>query len=147
MFQRPLDLQSPCRILVSLVGSFSTNKVAEDAVPNAHIETDARQNNMGLILLALFVPWELLPEKFQACHATTANFRDFCWQIWLDFAADLDEYTQFYANNILQMRKSQIECQLDRQQRKVAEAAAAETAYMEEMTAGLDSVERHDIKT
>ena len=64
MFQRPLDLQSPCRILVSLVGSFSTNEVAEDAVPNAHIETDARQNDMGLILLALFVPWELLPEKF-----------------------------------------------------------------------------------
>ena len=56
MFQRPLDLQSLCRILVSLVGFFSTNKVAEDAVPNAYIETNARQNNMGLILLALFVP-------------------------------------------------------------------------------------------
>ena len=45
------------------------------------------------------------------------------------------------------MRKSQIECQLDKQQRKTAEAAAAETAHMEEMTAGLDSVEHHDTKT
>lgn len=61
MFQRPLKLQSLCQVMVALVEFFSTNKAAEDAVSGAHIDTNARQNDMGLILLALFILWQLLP--------------------------------------------------------------------------------------
>ena len=78
MFQRPLDLELLCRILVLLAGSFSTNESVEDAVINGHIETNARENNIGLILLALFIPWELLPLRFQAFNATANNFQDLC---------------------------------------------------------------------
>ena len=99
-FQRPLDLNSPCYILVSLVESISTNEAAEDAVPDAHIETDARQNDMGLILLALFVPWQLLQDRFEAYHATPSNFEEFCWQIWLDLSVELEEHARFHADNM-----------------------------------------------
>ena len=123
---------------MSLVGSFSTNEAAEDAVFNAHVETDARQNDMGLILLALFIPWQLLPASFQACNATSTHFEAYCWQIWLSLSASLEPYARFYANNIFQMRKSQLECQLDREQRKTAEAAAVEVSHMESIAAKFD---------
>ena len=138
MFQRPFKLESLCRVLVALIGSFSTNKAAEDAVHGAHIDTDARQNDMGLILLALFIPWQLLPAKFKEYGATPESFETYCWQIWVDLSVSIEPYAQFHADNILQMRKSQLECQLDREQRRAAQTAAAETAHMEEITATVD---------
>ena len=146
MFQCPLNLESPCRTLVSLVGSFSTNESVEDAVINSRIETDARENDIGLILLALFILWELFPPRFEAFNAAANNFQDFCWQIWLSFAADLEEYVQFHADNILQMRKSQIECRLDREQRKAAKSAAAEASHMDEITNCVDDDENQNVK-
>ena len=146
MFQRPLDLELPCCTLVALVGSFSTNESVEDAVINGHIETDAGENDIRLILLALFIPWELLPPRFEAFNAVANNFQDFCWQIWLSFAANLEEYVQFHADNILQMRKSQIECRLDREQRKAAESAAAEASRMDEITNCVDDNENQNVK-
>ena len=137
-FQRPLRLESACKTLVSVVGSFSTNKAAEDAVHDAYVEIDAWQNDMGLILLALFIPWQLLSASFQACNATPVYFEAYCWQIWLDLSANIEQYARFYANNILQMRKSQLECQLDRKQRKAAKAAVAEAIHMENIAAKLD---------
>lgn len=44
--------------------------------------------------------------------------------IWLERARDLDDYGVYYTNNILQMRKSQIECKLDHDQRQAAENQA-----------------------
>lgn len=41
--------------LAGLVGFLSTNKSLEDAIRERHPKTDARQNNVALILLALFV--------------------------------------------------------------------------------------------
>lgn len=60
-----------------------TNEDVEIAMQEGHVETDSGQNSPGLILLALFVPWQLLPAKFGACYATKASFSEFCWQIWL----------------------------------------------------------------
>lgn len=55
-YQRTLPNTSTSDILIVLVGSFSLNKNAEDAVSQGHVETDAQLNDLGLILLALFVP-------------------------------------------------------------------------------------------
>lgn len=46
--------------------------------------------------------------------------------IWLERARDLDDYDVYDINNILQMRKSQIECKLDHDQRQAAENQAIE---------------------
>ncbi len=42
--------------MLGLVGSLSTNKKVQDAIRGKHFETDVRQNDIDLILLALFVP-------------------------------------------------------------------------------------------
>ncbi len=63
-----------CKILVALIGPISTNETAEDAVRNDHPDTDARQNHVGSILLALFVLWDQLPEKFHMYDANLSLF-------------------------------------------------------------------------
>lgn len=118
--QKPLGPSSSCEVLISLIGSL-TNEKAEDIVQGGHKETDAQLNDLGLILLGLFVPWQLLPPKFKAYGATKTSHWSFCWQIWQETRPNLESYTLYYADNIIQMRKSQIECQLDREQRKEAQ--------------------------
>lgn len=44
-----------CNTLVALVGPLSTNENAKDTIKGGYSETDARQNDVALILLALFV--------------------------------------------------------------------------------------------
>ena len=46
---------SLCKTLVALVGPLSTNKAVEDAIRRGHLNTDVQQNNVGMILLKLFV--------------------------------------------------------------------------------------------
>ncbi len=54
--QRP-STTLECNTLVALVGPLSTNERAENAIRGGHPETDARRNDVALILLALLVPW------------------------------------------------------------------------------------------
>lgn len=46
-----------CNTLIALVGPLFTNKSAENTIRGGHFETDVRRNDVILILLALFVPW------------------------------------------------------------------------------------------
>lgn len=80
-YQHTLPNTSFSNIFVILVNSFSLNKDAEDAVPQGHVKTDTRLNDFGLILLALFVPWKVLPAKFEALGVILINFETFCWQV------------------------------------------------------------------
>ena len=79
---RTLHVQRPsketCNILVALMGPLSTNESSEDVVRRGHPDTDARQNDVGMILLALFVPWDQLPYKFHAYQANLSSFRNLC---------------------------------------------------------------------
>ena len=50
--------------LVTLRGSLSDNKEAEDAIPGGHPETDTRRADLAIVLLSLFVPWERLLDLF-----------------------------------------------------------------------------------
>ncbi len=61
--QRPPTSQE-CDMLVGLVVLLSTNERVEDAIRGGHPKTDTRRNDVALILLALFVPWNQLPKKF-----------------------------------------------------------------------------------
>ena len=49
---------------VALNGSISENQALEDSVRGGHPQTDAMQNDLALALLALLVPWKLLPTLF-----------------------------------------------------------------------------------
>ena len=122
---------SSCSTLVALIGSLSTNEAAEDAIQGGHPDTDARQNDLGLILLGLSVPWDQLSRKFHAHNATISSFLNFTWQSWLEATETLDEYALYCADNILQMRKSQIESKLDQEQRRAAKNQAMEMSVRE----------------
>ena len=104
--------------LMALTGALSTNESAENAVSKGHSSTDARENNLAQILLGLFVLWEVLQVK-------CANFGDkdlptlyLYRDIWLKMKIDLPEHLIFYADNICQMQRSNIEQQTDKQQRQ-----------------------------
>lgn len=92
---------SPCKTLVALVGPLSTNEAAEDAIRGGHLDTDARQNDIGMILLGLFVPWDQLQSRFLSYNATILSYSNLSWQIWLDVKPSLDEYILYYADNVL----------------------------------------------
>ncbi len=49
------SLKRSCQILVALQGTFLSNKVAKDEVCGGHPDTDASENDVGMILLALFI--------------------------------------------------------------------------------------------
>ncbi len=67
--------------MVGLVGPLSTNEKAEDAIRGGHSETDARRNDVALILLALFVTWNQLPEKFHSYGALLEIYTGYYWNI------------------------------------------------------------------
>lgn len=46
------------------MGPLSTNEDAKDVVLKSYPKTNARQNDVGIILLALFILWNLLPRRF-----------------------------------------------------------------------------------
>ncbi len=118
--------------MIALLGPLSTNETAEDGVRGGHPDTDARQNDVGLILLALFVPWDQLPENFHTYDANLSLFRNLCWQIWEDTSKQFEEYLLYVTGNILQMRKSQIETKLDQDLHRAAKRNAIETEMIEE---------------
>lgn len=48
-------LKESCHILFALQSSFSTNEVTKDIVHGGHLDINAKKNDVGMILLALFV--------------------------------------------------------------------------------------------
>ena len=99
--------------LIGLVGPLSIEEPIEDAVRGGHIDTDARQNDASLILLALYVPWQQLPQMFQDKGATISSYVSFCSQLWDHIYPSLEEYIRFAADNMMQMRKGRIGAKLD----------------------------------
>lgn len=91
------------------MGFLLTNEPAKDTVCGDHLNTNARQNIIGLILLALFIPWDQLPEKFAIYNADLSSFQELYWQIWEKSSKKFEEYALYVAENILHMRKSQID--------------------------------------
>ncbi len=76
-------------------------------------ETAEGYNDIAVILLALFVPWDRLQSLFADMGATDDNYSSFCWAIWCLYYPTLDDHVRYYATNVLQMRKSKVDtCEL-----------------------------------
>ena len=60
------------------MGPLSINENAKNTVLGGHPKIDARQNDVGIILLALFILWNLLPGRFQMYNAILSTFRNLC---------------------------------------------------------------------
>lgn len=114
--QRPVKREE-ASFLVALIGSLSIDKLTENAVQGGHSETDARLNDVGMILLGLFVPWEKLHGRIRQLNFLRSLLPEMCWELWSEFATTLDEHLLFVADDVLQLRRSAVEAKLDREQR------------------------------
>lgn len=70
-------------------------------------------NNIAVILLALFMPWDCLYSLFVDIGAINDNYLSFCWAIWCHCYPTLNNHVKYYATNILQIGKNKINtCEL-----------------------------------
>lgn len=106
--------------MIVLVGSLSTNKNAKDAVKRGHLETDEGRNNIALILLALFILWNWLVEKFYLYEALKGIYLDYYWNISKNSIKNLEEYILYATKNIFQIKKIQQDAKLNRDLRNAA---------------------------
>ena len=66
-----------CKTLIALIGPLFTNKNIEDTIRGSHFRTNTRQNNITLILLALFISWHQFADKFHLCGALLKIYLDY----------------------------------------------------------------------
>ncbi len=72
-----------------------------------------------------------MQSRFLLYNATISSYSSHPWQIWLEVKPSLDKYIFYYADNVLQMRKSQIDVKLDQEQRRKAKKLAIEVSLQE----------------
>lgn len=113
---------------MALFESLSFNKADKDAIQGGYLDIDVQQNDVGMILLGLLVLWDWLQSRIFLYNATVLLYSIFPWQIWLDIKPSLDEYILYYADNVLQIKKSQIKVKLDQKQQFGAEELAIEVS-------------------
>ena len=81
-----------------------------DSNNNVSIEnSNSRNNNITMVLLALFISWKRLFKYFTKLEVTESTVLLLCWNIWYKCQLTLNAHIQFYATNLLQMRKSRLE--------------------------------------
>ncbi len=98
---------------VKLSGPLFDNDGHGDIISANDPETTEGYNNIAMILLALFMPWDRLQSLFADMDATDDNYSSFCWAIWCLCYPTLDDHVRYYATNVLQMRKSKVDvCEL-----------------------------------
>lgn len=105
----------------------SINERAKDAVRIDHPNTDARQNNVSLILLALFVSGDQLSENFAMYNDDLFFFQELCLQIWEQLSKQLEKHA-------LYITKSQIKSKLDQDLRRAAKAHAIKPDIIDKNT-------------
>lgn len=97
--------------VIKLLGQLCDTEDIDDTILIDHANEDGKLNNIAVILLALFVPWERLPILFRDAGATENTYISCCWNIWSQCCPTLDAHVQYYASNLLQMRRSKVEAQ------------------------------------
>ncbi len=94
---------------VKILGPLFDNDGIGEIIPVDRPETPEGLNDIAVILLTLFVPWDCLQPLFSEIGARNDNYLSFGWTIWCFFYPTLDDHVKYYATNILQMRKSRID--------------------------------------
>lgn len=67
-----------CNTLVAFIRLLFINKSAKNVIRRRHPKTNTRQNDVALILLALFVLWNQLSEKFYSYGTILKTYLDYC---------------------------------------------------------------------
>jgi hypothetical protein len=141
---------------VTLVGQLSQHQYDEDRVRGGHPETLAMQNDLAGILLALFVPWEILPSLFidvldicgdeckTDCDRSSHTGLQACWIVWARVKETLPEHVQEYARNVEILRKSREDVDIDMAERKAA-ASAMQVAFDPDLDDADDRVEDSEL--
>ena len=118
--------------LVALVGHISLQQPLEDKVPNGHVETAAMSNDLAVVLLGLFVPWQDLPSLFKEFHSTCGEDCEarcdksrhtgmqICNKVWTAIKDTLPEHIQDLARNVELLRKSKEDAAIDSMERQLA---------------------------
>ncbi|MCJ1349552.1 hypothetical protein MMC31_007793 [Peltigera leucophlebia] len=94
---------------VKLIGPLFDNDGLSNIISADDPRTAEGHNDIVVILLALFVPWNRLHSLFADMGAINDNYLSFCWAIWCLCYPTLDDHVKYYATNVLQMRKSKID--------------------------------------
>jgi hypothetical protein len=102
--------RSPSQVAtVAFSGQLTQYQMAEDSICGGHPMTDAIANDLGEILLGLFVPWNKLRERL-LCGPPESNIMS---HIWSSVKPTMVPYIQEFATNIELLRKSKDDCQID----------------------------------
>ncbi len=103
--------ESPAKI--KLLGPLFDSDNFDDIISVDDPRTVEGHNNIVIILLTLFVPWDRLQPLFADMGVTDNNYSSFCWAIWYLCYSTFDNHVKYYATNILQIKKSKIDvCEL-----------------------------------
>jgi hypothetical protein len=122
--------------VVTPVGQLSQYQYNEDRVQGGHPETLAMQNDLAAILLALFVPWEILPRLFNNslsvcgdecdahCNQSSHTGLHACAFVWTRVEPTLPQHVRDFARNIGLLRKSKRDVEVDMMERNAVSAFA-----------------------
>ncbi len=86
---------------VKLLGPLFDNDGLDDIISADDPKTAEGYNNIAVILLVLFVPWNCLQSLFADIIATDDNYSSFYWAIWCLCYPTLDDHVRYYATNVL----------------------------------------------
>ena len=78
-FTQQLYKINPCKTCIALVRLLLINEAAKDTIQGGHLDTDARQNDVGMILIGLFIPWDQLQSRFLLHKATILSYSNLSW--------------------------------------------------------------------
>jgi Helitron helicase-like domain at N-terminus/PIF1-like helicase len=123
---------------VALVGQLSEYQENEDRIRGGHPQTNAMQNDLAAVLLALFVPWDTLPPLFDDiinlcgddcnanCDQSSHTGLQVCSIAWVKVRDALPEHIQDFARNVQLLRKSKDDADVDKVERMTLASAMKE---------------------
>jgi len=129
---------------VALIGSLSENQALEDSVRGGHPETEAMQNELALILLALLVPWNRLPFLFAKFDCADQTYKQHCAKIWNSVKSSLPYHIQDVAQNIELLRKCKADAKVDAALRNDARRSALSQMIQEDYSDNEDEEDYDD---
>ena len=93
--------------------------------------SNSRNDNISMVLLALFISLEDLSKYFTESKAIESTILLLYWNIWCKYQPTLNIHIQFYITNLLQMRKNRFEARIDIKSRAENNLIDSSTAIFE----------------
>ncbi len=106
-------------------------------------DSNGRNDDIAMVFLALFLPWERLSKYFIESEATDSTISSLCWNILYKCRPTLNAHVQFYDINLLQMRRSRLKAHAATESR--TENNCLDTTDVFENEILYDSIEAKDL--